>query len=263
MDQLAAIKQGAHAVWAAGDFSVIARLIEDVGVECAEQAGAAPGLELLDVACGSGNVAVPAAERGAKVTGLDLTPELFGAARERAAAAGVEVDWIEGDAEDLPFADASFDRVTSTFGIQFAPRHEVAAAELVRVCRPGGKIVIFNWTREGLVGQIFALIGSYMPPPPDFASPPALWGEEQHVRGLFPDMDLTFERRVVEIPWESPESFVQYFEEYFGPTIMAKRALEPQGKWQELRGQYVDLIEQHYHDGKVHQEYFAIEGQRP
>jgi SAM-dependent methyltransferase len=260
MDQLAAMKQGAHAIWAAGDFSMIARLMEDVGVECAERANAAPGVELLDVACGSGNVAVPAAVRGARVTGLDLTPELFDAARARAAEAGVEVEWLEGDAEALPFDDASFDRVTSTFGVQFAPRHEVAAAEMMRVCRPGGKIVIYNWTLEGLVGQVFALIGSYMPSPPEFASPPALWGDEVHVRGLFPAIDLSFERRTVKIPWESPESFVRYFEEYFGPTIMVKRALEPQGKWPELREQYVDLVGKFYEDGKVHQEYFAIEG---
>jgi ubiquinone/menaquinone biosynthesis C-methylase UbiE len=261
-DQLTAMKQGAHAVWAAGDFSVIAQLIEGVGVECAEQAGAAPGIELLDVACGSGNVAIPAAERGARVTGLDLTPELFDAARARAAAAGVEVELLEGDAEDLPFEDASFDRVTSTFGVQFAPRHEVAAAEIARVCRPGGKIVIYNWTLEGLVGRLFDLIGSYMPSPPDFASPPALWGNEEHVRQLFPSIDLTFERRMAAVPAESPELFVQHFEKFFGPTIMAKRALEPQGRWQELREQYVDLIDEHFHDGKVHQEYFAIEGAR-
>ena len=262
-DQLTAMKEGAHAVWAAGDFSVIARLIEGVGEECAAQAGAAPGVELLDVACGSGNVAIPAAARGARVTGLDLTPELFDAARARAGEAGVEVEWVEGDAEALPFDDASFDRVTSTFGVQFAPRHEVAAGELVRVCRPGGKIVIYNWTVEGLVGQFFDLIRGYMPPPPDFASSPALWGSEEHVRGLFPGIALAFERRTVEIAWESPESFVRHFEEYFGPTIMAKRALEPQGKWQELRDQYVDLVGRFYTDGKVRQEYFAIEGERP
>ena len=264
MDQLAAMKQGAHAVWAAGDFSVVARLIEDIGESCAEMAGAAPGVEMLDVACGSGNVAIPAAVRGARVTGLDLTPELFAAARERAADAGVEVEWLEGDAEELPFGDASFDSVTSTFGVQFAPRHAVAAAELARVCKPGGRIVLFNWTLEGMIGQVFDLMGSYMPPPPDFASPPALWGDEQHVRALFGDLgvDLTFERRMVTVPFESPEAYLEFFEEWFGPTIMTRRALEPQGKYQELRAQYLDLIRTHYRDGAVHQEYFAITGDR-
>ena len=264
MDQLTALKQGAHAVWAAGDFAVIARLIEEVGEECADMAAASPGVDLLDVACGSGNVAIPAAVRGARVTGLDLTPELFDAARERAAAAGVEVEWIEGDAEDLPFDDASFDCVTSTFGVQFAPRHEVAAAELVRVCRPGGRIALFNWTLDGMVGQLFDLMASYMPPPPDFASPPALWGDEAHVRRLFDGLgvELTFERRVVEVSFESPEAYVSHFEEWFGPTIMAKRALEPQGKWPELREQYVALVDQFFWDGAAHQEYFAIAGDR-
>jgi SAM-dependent methyltransferase len=264
MDQLAAMKQGAHAVWATGDFSVIARLIEDVGEECADMAAASPGVELLDVACGSGNVAIPAAMRGARVTGLDLTPELFDAARERAEAAGVEVEWIEGDAEDLPFDDASFDCVTSTFGIQFAPRHDVAAAELARVCRPGGRIAIFNWTLDGMVGQLFDLLASFMPPAPDFASPPALWGDEEHVRGLFDGLgvDLTFERRVVEVPFETPDAYVAYFEEWFGPTIVAKRALESQGRWEEAREQYVALVDRFYRDGAVHQEYFAIAGDR-
>jgi SAM-dependent methyltransferase len=262
IDEVAALKQGHHAVWAAGDFAEIAKLSDEVGELCAHRAGAAPGVELLDVATGTGNVAIPAAASGARVTGLDLTPELFAAARERAAAAGVDVEWIEGDAESLPFDDASFDRVTSAFGVMFAPRHAVAAEELVRVCRPDGLFVLSTWAPAGMIGQLFDLIASYMPRPPDWAAPPSLWGDERHVRGLFAGLgvELSFERRVVSPKAESPEAYVTHYERYFGPTIMARAALEPQGRWDELRGEYVDLARSFYRGGGVDQEYFVIEG---
>ena len=140
---------------------------------------------MLDVATGTGNVAIRAAAAGAQVAGLDLTPELFDTARRRAAEAHVSVDWVEGDAEDLPFDDDRFDHVLSTFGVQFAPRHAIVAQELARVCRPGGVIGLVNWTPEGQIGELFKIMGRYMPAPPDYASPPPLWGSEEHVRGLF------------------------------------------------------------------------------
>ena len=133
---------------------------------------------MLDVATGTGNLAIRAAAAGARVVGLDLTPELFEAARARAAANDVVVDWVEGDAEELPYEDESFDRVLSAFGVQFAPRHEIVAHELADVTRPGGRIGLVNWTPEGAIGELFKIMGRYLPPPPEFASAPPLWGSE-------------------------------------------------------------------------------------
>ena len=152
-------------------------LLERVSIE--------PGMEVLDIATGTGNVAIRAAQLGARVTGLDLTPELFERGRERAAEAGVEIDWVQGDAEDLPFEDGRFDVVLSTFGIQFAPRHEAAAQEAARVTRDGGTIGLINWTPQSHIGQVLKTVGSRLPKPPDYASPPPLWGYEAHVRELF------------------------------------------------------------------------------
>ncbi len=238
-----AFKQGQRTMWAMGDYPDLARMIEEVADVLVEKAGAGPGEELLDVATGSGNVAIPAAGKGANVTGLDLTPELLEVARRRAANAGVEVTWIEGDAEELPFQDASFDRVTSCFGVIFAPRHERAASELRRVARAGARIVFTAWTPEGMNGELFRVIGSNMPSPPPELKSPLLWGTEEHVRSLFADSDaeLSFERRTVDFKHDSPESWVEYNERVLGPTIMAKMALEPQGKWGEVKGQLVEF----------------------
>lgn len=181
-DQLAGLKAIQRAIWTAGDYDSIAELFWDVGAVVAETAAIEPGMKVLDVATGTGNAAIRAAQAGADVVGLDLTPELFEDARRREALAGVSVEWIEGDAEGLPFDDASFDRVLSTFGVMFAPRHQVAAGELVRACRPGGMIVLANWTPGGFFGQMIATLTSYLPPPPAIASRPTLWGEEAHVR---------------------------------------------------------------------------------
>src|SRR5687767_4007226 len=157
-EAVSALKEKHHQTWAAGDYSLIAELVEEAGTACAEAAEIQKGQDVLDVATGTGNAALVAAAKGAKVTGLDLTPELFDRARERAKEAGVEVEWVEGDAEDLPFEDASFDRVLSAIGVQFAPRHQVAAEELVRVCKPGGLIVLVNWTSDGKIGELFKLM---------------------------------------------------------------------------------------------------------
>jgi SAM-dependent methyltransferase len=241
------IKQGQRMMWTAGDYPELARTIASVGELVAERAQATAGDSLLDVATGSGNVAIPAALAGAQVTGLDLTPKLLDVARERAAEAGVQVEFVEGDAEELPFADASFDRVTSCFGVMFAPRHDVAADELVRVARPGARIVIAAWTPEGLIGRMFRTVGSYMPTPPPELKPPVMWGKEDHVRSLLAGKaaEPAFERRTVTFEHESPEGWVDYNERVLGPTIMAKAALEPQGKWEALRADLVEL----YADG--------------
>jgi SAM-dependent methyltransferase len=237
------IKQGQKAMWASGDYPEIARTIEEVAEAVVESVRAAPDEDLLDVATGSGNVAIAAAQKGAAVTGLDITPELLQAARRRAAQAGVEVRWIEGDAEELPFADASFDRVTSCFGVMFAPRQERAAAELVRVARPGARIAFTAWTPEGLLGKLFKLIGSYMPPPPAELKPPVMWGTEDHVRSLFAaaGVELSFERRTVTFNDDSPEGWVEYNSRVLGPMILARTALEPQGRWEALQGDLVEL----------------------
>ncbi len=263
-DAVGELKQKHHATWAAGDYGDIAGLVEEVGVAVVEAAGIEAGQDVLDVATGTGNAALVAAGKGAKVTGLDLTPELFEKARERAADAGVEVEWVEGDAEELPYEDGTFDRVLSAIGIQFAPRHEVVAKELARVCRPGGLIVLGNWCADGMIGEMFKLMGGYLPKPPDFVSSPALWGDEDHVRRLFDGLgvDLSFERRTCVVPFESAEENARVFEEKYGPTIKAMEALGPE-QWGELRGKWLELIDRFLEPGKgVSQDYFVITGRR-
>src|SRR3712207_6505448 len=261
LDEVTALKGRHHATWAAGDYPDVARYVAEVGVECAARADIGEGMDVLDVAAGTGNASIPAAQRGARVIGLDLTPELFDAARERAAEAGVEVEWVAGDAEALPFEDASFDRVLSAIGVQFAPRHEVVASELARVCRPGGRIVLANWTREGMIGELFKLMGRYLPKPPPWVSPPPLWGDSEHVRRLFAEATRTmptFERRTMRMPFASPEAYVAYFEGTYGPTIKARELLEPQGQWAELRDEFVALAASFWRGGAVEQEYAII-----
>ncbi len=239
-------KEGQKAMWTAGDYPEVALRIASVGEYLAQRAGAAAGVSLLDVATGSGNVSIPAALAGASVTGLDLTPKLLDAQRERAAQAGVEIELVEGDAEELPFADGSFDRVTSCFGVMFAPRQRVAAAELVRVVRPGGEIVVAAWTPEGVVGRLFRLTSSFMPPPPEGFQPPVMWGVEDHVRSLFDDTgaELEFEPRSVRFEGESVQAWIDRDEQILGPALMAKAALEAQGRYEEMRSQMVELHEE-------------------
>ncbi|MGH2980336.1 MAG: class I SAM-dependent methyltransferase [Solirubrobacterales bacterium] len=234
---VAGFKQAQRKIWSSGDYPDIARLIESAAEHLVTAADVQAGQDVLDVATGSGNVALVAAARGAKVTGLDLTPELFDAARRHAAAAGVECEWVEGDAEALPYPDDSYDRVLSAFGTMFAPRHEVAAAELVRVARPGGTIAVAAWTPEGTNGQMFRTVASHMPPPPPELKPPALWGDEQHMRSLFEPhgVALEFERGRVDFEDESLEAWLALGEEKLGPVVVARATLEPQGKWEALR----------------------------
>jgi SAM-dependent methyltransferase len=238
-----AFKEHQRQVWSAGDYPDLAKTIEEVARRLLDRVGAVEGEDLLDIATGTGNLAIPAAELGARVTGLDLTPKLLEVARARASEAGVEVSFIEGDAEALPFADASFDRVTSCFGVIFAPRHDQAAGELVRVARPGGTVAFTAWTPEGMNGEMFRRIGSYMPPPPPEIGSPLQWGKEDHVRSLLADSgaEVSFERHTVTVEHDSPESWVAYNERVLGPTIMIKAALEPQGRWEQLRGELVQL----------------------
>lgn len=259
-EEVAALKERQHAVWATGDYAQVARLIADVGELCVDRAGIEAGMDVLDVATGTGNAAIPAALLGAEVTGLDLTPELFATAHARADEAGVDVDWVEGDAEAMPFEDASFDRVLSTFGVQLAPRHRVTAAELVRVCRPGGRIVMCNWTPDGMVGEVFRLMARYTPKPPSWVSPPALWGHGPHVRAIFAETSATIpslEKRVVRIAAESPDAYVDYLSGVFGPLITTREQLDEK-TWNELRDEYTALAASFWRDGAVEQEYVVI-----
>src|SRR5690349_12884015 len=247
LDPLAKLKHMARATWAAGDYAEIARrTLWSVGASVVTRVGIRPGEAVLDVACGTGNAAIRAAEAGAQVTGVDLTPELFDAARAEAANAGVTVDWVQGDAEELPFEDKSFDVVLSTFGCMFAPRHAVAASEIARVLRPGGRVGLTAWTSEGGVGSFFRTVGAYMPPPPPIAQPPALWGNEDHVRELFAEsgIDLEFRRETVEqAQFESPDQAIEYMSTRFGPMIMAREMLTAAGRWDDLRADLIKLYE--------------------
>jgi SAM-dependent methyltransferase len=219
-------KQRQRAIWAAGDYATLSEYISGVGERVVARAGVESGMRVLDVACGTGNAALPAARAGAHVTGLDLVPQLLDAGRKKAEAAGVEIEWVEGDAEELPFADDGFDRIFSTFGHMFAPRHGRTADEMSRVCARGGVIAICCWTPEGTVGDVFAASAAYMPPPPDYAEPPILWGTQDHVRAMFPDAkDFEFERQSATIEWESARGFAEFFFDRFGPLVTAQEML--------------------------------------
>ena len=245
-DPVAALKLAHRATWAAGDYASVARHVADGPVRAALTAAQVrPGGRVLDVATGSGNVALLAAERSAQVTGLDLVPELLDVAHARALAAGLDIQWVHGDAEALPFADGSFDSVASVFGVQFAPRHQLIADELVRVCRPGGTIGLVNWTPDGLIGEMFQIMGRYLPPPPPFATAPPLWGDERHVRGLFArhDVALSFERATNLFAFDSVDAYQTFFEQRYGPTIKAQEKLAAEGRWDECRAELRELFE--------------------
>jgi ubiquinone/menaquinone biosynthesis C-methylase UbiE len=209
-------------MWGSGNYAAVAERITEAGQAVVERGGVEPGMNVLDVACGTGNATIPAAKAGARVTGLDLSPALLAIARERCADAMVEIDWVEGDVQELPFEDASFDRVLSVFGHMFAPDHERTAAEMRRVLRPGGAISIACWTPEGANGRMYRTLAGLVPAPPG-ATPPSLWGTEQHVTDLLGEAE--FERREIEWTDESPESYARFMLESFGPLLNAREAL--------------------------------------
>jgi len=226
------LKQQQRAMWALGDYHRFAKdTVWEVGPVVVAACGIGPGQRVLDVAAGTGNVAIRAAEAGADVTAADLTPENFAAGRQEAAQAGVELAWVEADAEALPFADGEFDVVTSSFGVMFAPDQPAAAGQLLRVCRPGGTIGIASFTPEGLGGTFFELVGRHLPPPPQDFRPPTLWGSEQHVRQLFGDRVSSLEaaRREYVERAPTPEAYAELFAETFGPLVALRAGLEPAG----------------------------------
>ncbi len=259
LDQL---KANARAAWAAGDYPAIAqRQLWPVGERIVRHVGVRPGEDVLDVACGTGNATLRAAAAGAKAVGLDLTPRLLEVGRALASEAGVTIDWKEGDAEDLPFADGSFDVVLSVFGCMFAPRHAVVAREISRVLRRGGRFGICAWTPEGAVGRFFRAMGAYMPPPPpEFSTPPLAWGTEDHVRQLFAGTGVKVElrRETVDFPpLESIEAEVEFATTKFGPLLMARKLLEPQGRWPALLADLARQMEQ-----REPSEYLVILGRK-
>src|ERR671917_1208246 len=213
-------------MWASGDYpSMVETFLLPLGPRLVDALDIGPDMTVLDVAAGTGNASIPAAQRGAKVTASDLTPELFDAGRKRAEAEGVELDWVEADAENLPFEDESFDVVMSSIGVMFAPHHQQAADELIRVCRKGGTIGLLSWTSDGMLGALFRTMGPFAPPPPPGASPPPLWGSEDHVRELFGDrVELgTLERDMLEITaFERARDYGEHFKACYGPTIAAQ-----------------------------------------
>ena len=224
--------------WDAGNFAAVAEKILDAGEAVVTAAGVEPGMDVLDVACGTGNATLPAARTGARTTGLDFAPGLLEIARERAADAMLEIDFIEGDAQAMPFEDGSFDRLVSTFGHMFAPDHRRTSDEMKRVLRPGGVIAVACWMPEGAIGRMFRVTADLLPPPP--GPPPGLWGTEDHVREMWGD-DVEFERH--EIVWtdESVESYAQFMLESFGPLLNAREVLgEREG---ELDRAYRDFLE--------------------
>lgn len=220
------------AMWSAGDFGRIARSYERGAADFIARLGIRAGERVLDVACGSGNVTLPAARAGGRVIGIDIAPNLVAQARERAAAEGFDLQIDEGDCEALPYADGAFDTVTSMFGAMFAPHPERAAAEMVRVCRSGGRIAMANWTAAGFAGQMFKVVAAHVPPPPDVPSP-LLWGDEATVRERFKNAAANVEltRHLIDLEYTTaPEEVVEHFRLYFGPTVKAFAALDAAGQ---------------------------------
>jgi len=224
--EMEALKTKLKAAWESGDYEQIAKSYEKGAAEFVERLSVQPGEKFLDVACGTGNTAIPAARKGAIVTGSDIAAEWLEEARERAQAEGVECQFEVGDAEDLPYRDGSFDTVVTMFGAMFAPRPRKVAEELKRVCRSNGRIVMANWTQAGFVGQMFKVIGAHVPPPP--MPSPILWGDEATVRERFGDgiADLQMNRRTITFDFPfSPEEVVEHFRKFYGPTQKAFAAL--------------------------------------
>ncbi|WP_435104562.1 class I SAM-dependent methyltransferase [Arhodomonas sp. AD133] len=215
------IKRAHRGMWAAGDYHRFATgTVWELGEVLTAACRIGPGQRVLDVAAGTGNTAIRAAEAGADVVASDLTPENFDAGRREARARGVSLEWVEADAEALPFADGEFDVVTSSVGAMFAPHHRAVADEMLRVCRSGGTIGMINFTPEGLAGEFFPVFAPYLPVPPADGEPPLLWGSEAHVRELFGDRvrRVTMVRREYSEYAASPQAYCAFFKETFGPV---------------------------------------------
>jgi SAM-dependent methyltransferase len=257
-------------MWASGDYpSMVETFLLPLGPRLVEACGIGPGMRVLDVAAGTGNASLPAAKAGAEVTASDLTPELLEAGRGRAEADGLELEWVEADAERLPFDDESYDVVMSSIGAMFAPQHQDVADELVRVCRPGGTIGLLSWTPEGMIGALFRTMGPFAPPPPPGAQPPPLWGGEGHLSELFGDrVDFrTLERDNLEIDaFETPRDYGDHFRTRYGPTLVAEANARKDGREAEFDEAVNSFCEEWNlgtpDDARFEQEYLVAVGTR-
>jgi SAM-dependent methyltransferase len=228
--EMEVLKTRLKATWMSGDYGHFAKYLEPGALEFLSRIPIEPGMRILDVACGAGQISIAAARAGAKVTGIDIAPNLIEQARAHAQAENLDAHFDEGDAEMLPYEDSSFDIVISLIGAMFAPRPELVAAELKRVCRPGGKIIMGNWTPTGFVGQMFKAHGKHVPPPA-IMPPPVKWGDEETVRERFKDgvSHLKLSRRLYPFRYPFPPSqVVEFFRTYYGPSHKAFAALDPE-----------------------------------
>jgi SAM-dependent methyltransferase len=241
----AAVTLRQQGVWASGDYAAVAARIPLISERLVDAADLLSGDRVLDVAGGSGNTALAAARCGAEVVSIDYVPSLLDRARARSAAEGLPVEYVEADAQALPFPDRSFDAVVSALGVMFAPDHRRAADEMLRVCRAGGVIALANWTPEGFIGGLLRTVGAHVPPPAGVASP-TLWGKEEHVRDLLGDgvAELSVRRREYTFRFDSPRHFTTFFRENYGPTRAAFRSLGPDGE-QALADDMDDLVRRH------------------
>ena len=235
-----AIKQRQQAMWATGDYAIIGTTLQIVGESLCEAVDLRAGERVLDVAAGNGNATLAAARRFAHVTSTDYVEALLDRGRDRANAERLRVEFRPADAENLPFEDASFDAVLSTFGVMFTPDQERAAAEMARVLRPGGRIGLANWTPDGFIGQLFRVIGRHVPPPPGVRAP-SLWGTEARLAELFPGHRIATARRVFNFRYASPEHWIEIFRTYYGPTNRAFAALDAPGQ-AALESEIHDLL---------------------
>ena len=244
--EMEALKTRLKATWMSGDYGYFAKYLETGALEFLARIPIEPGMRILDVACGAGQISIPAARAGAKVNGIDIATNLVEQAQARARAENLDAHFDEGDAEMLPYDDNSFDLVISLIGAMFAPRPESVASELKRVCRPGGKIIMANWTPSGFVGQMFKTQGQHVPPPAIMA-PPVRWGDEETARERFQDgishLKLTRRMYPFRFPF-APEAVVEFFATYYGPTYKAFAALEGE-KQDALRQDLGQLWAQH------------------
>jgi ubiquinone/menaquinone biosynthesis C-methylase UbiE len=248
------VKDGQKLVWSLGDYRELARVYEPAAVALVEACAVGPGMAVLDVAAGTGNVAVAAARRGARVVASDLTPRMLELGRERSAVEGLDIEWVEADAEDLPFEDGRFDAAASSFGAMFAPRPHAAAAELFRVVRSGGTVGLANMTPQGYLGRLIAVAFSYFPVPPGGLAPPLLWGEPDVVHQRLEELAASVEiqPRMAPIRFASKQAVMEFHERYNGPLI-ALRSTLPLERYQALRAELDALTDQFNHatDGTV------------